>query len=325
MVAAGTTNLAVKASRHPPARKIAFQLKPVPPFRLDLTAWALCRRPGNLVDRWDGHAYRRVLLIHNHPVEVAVTQIAPLERPLLRVVFRTSRTHWEWASLIAYHLVKMLGLHADLSPFYRLAGADEWLRPLAERWRGLKPPRFPSIFEALVNAIACQQLNLNRGIDLLNRLAAAYAPSLPGKAGVRPAFPRPVDLAGLPPDALRDLGFSRHKGTAIIRLAQNLLDGSLELKNLDRLENSEVMTRLLACRGVGRWSAEYVLLRGLGRWSVFPGDDVGARRHLQTCLHLAEPLDYEGVRRCLTPWQPYAGLIYFHFLLNRLAQERHLS
>jgi DNA-3-methyladenine glycosylase II len=49
----------------------------------------------------------------------------------------------------------------------------------------------------------------------------------------------------------------------------------------------------MALKGVGRWSAEYALLRGLGRWSVFPGDDIGARRHLKNWLQLDEPLNYE--------------------------------
>jgi DNA-3-methyladenine glycosylase II len=77
--------------------------------------------------------------------------------------------------------------------------------------------------------------------------------------------------------------------------------------------------RLVELRGVGRWSAEYVLLRGLGRTHVFPGDDVGARKNLQRWLRLTEPLDYQGVQRALSPWHRYAGLVYFHLLLDRLA------
>jgi len=222
-------------------------------------------------------------------------------------------------------LTRMLGLHADLAPFYRLATADDRLRPLVQRFRGFKPPRYTSVFEALVNAIACQQLSLDLGIHLLNRLAAAYGPVFQGPVEPRLAFPRPQDLASLSPEAFRALGFSRSKGNAIIELARSLTSGSLDLENLDNLEESEAVTRLLALKGVGRWSAEYVLLRGLGRWSVFPGDDVGARRHLSAWLHPAEPLDYEKVHRLLARWHPYAGLIYFHFLLSGLAEKGHIS
>jgi DNA-3-methyladenine glycosylase II len=78
---------------------------------------------------------------------------------------------------------------------------------------------------------------------------------------------------------------------------------------------------LCALRGVGRWTAEYVLLRGLGRLHVFPGDDVGARNNLQRWLGLLEPFDYDGVQRTLAKWQPFQGLVYLHLLLKALQLE----
>jgi hypothetical protein len=78
-------------------------------------------------------------------------------------------------------------------------------------------------------------------------------------------------------------------------------------------------------RGVGRWTAEYVLLRGLGRVHVFPGDDVGARNNLRRWLRLKRTLDYEGVRRVLARWSSHAGLVYFHLLLDRLAEAGYLG
>jgi DNA-3-methyladenine glycosylase II len=63
----------------------------------------------------------------------------------------------------------------------------------------------------------------------------------------------------------------------------------------------------------------------LGRTHIFPGDDVGARNNLQRWLHLAKPLDYEGVRRVQSRWDGYAGLVYFHLLLDRLAEAGSLG
>jgi DNA-3-methyladenine glycosylase II len=302
-----------------------FQLTALPPFRLDLTIWVLRRRPHNLVDRWDGRTYRRVLTVEDQPVEVAVTQTGSSESPLIAVEASHTHSLRELAPTLTLLLNRMLGLNSDLAPFYRLAAADDQLGPLVERFRGFKPPRFPSIFEALVNAIACQQLSLTLGIHLLNRLVSAYGPVFPAAGESRQAFPRPADLTGLLPEAFRALGFSHNKGRAIIGLAQGLTSGRLDLENLEERDEAESVARFLALKGVGRWSAEYVLLRGLGHMSVFPGDDVGARRHLETWLHLDEPLDYEGVNRLLARWHPYAGLIYFHFLLSGLAAEGHLS
>jgi len=121
------------------------------------------------------------------------------------------------------------------------------------------------------------------------------------------------------------MGFSLQKGRAIIELAQSIAEGQLNLESFAHLSDDEAETRLRALRGLGRWSAEYVLLRGLGRTHVFPGDDVGARKNLERWLRLANPLDYEGVQHVLSQWAPFAGLIYFHLLLATLAEAGYVS
>jgi len=305
--------------------RTTFQLKPVPPFRLDLTVWVLRRRSHNLVDRWDGGTYRRVLVVQGQAVEVAVTQTGPAESPRLLVEAGHTQPQKEVRAILTPVLTKMLGINAGLADFYRLAEADERLGPLVARWRGFKPPRYPSVFEALVNAIAGQQISLTLAIHLLNRLATSYGPVFPGAGEPLRAFPGPMDLANLEPEAFRTLGFSHSKGRAIIGVARGLTTGSLDLEDLENMEEPEAVTRLMGLKGVGRWSAEYVLLRGLGDWDIFPGDDAGARRHLEKWLKQDDPLDYEGVRRILARWHPYGGLIYFHFLLSGLAEDGHLS
>jgi DNA-3-methyladenine glycosylase II len=168
-------------------------------------------------------------------------------------------------------------------------------------------------------------VTLTLGVRLLNRLAAAYGTALGEGDEAVHAFPGPVDLAGSSPADLRQLGFSRQKGRFMIELARSVADGHLDLEGLAALPDDEALDRLCELSGVGRWTAEYVLLRGLGRTHVFPGDDVGARNNLQRWLRLTKPLDYQGVGRVLSRWDGYAGLVYFHLLLDRLAEAGHLG
>jgi DNA-3-methyladenine glycosylase II len=300
-------------------RHSSFELTPVSPFRLDLTVWTLRRRSHNIVDSWDGTTYRRVLPLPAGPVEVAVTQPATLETTRLKVAVAGQPVDAAIRAAVTTALERLLGLRIDLTGFYQFAAHDRRLGPLAQRFHGMKPPRFASVFEGAINAMACQQLTLTLGVHLLNRLAAAFGTAFAEGDETVHAFPRPEDLARLSTPELRQLGFSRQKGQAMIELAKSVSEG-LDLEGLAALPDDEVVARLCELRGVGRWTAEYVLLRGLGRTHVFPGDDVGARNNLQRWLHLAEPLDYEEVRRILSRWDGYAGLVYFHLLLDRLAE-----
>jgi DNA-3-methyladenine glycosylase II len=297
----------------------------MPPFRLDLAVWVLRRRPQNAWDRWNGQTYRRVLTLGDQPVEVAVTQAGLPDAARLRVVGTSVGLPPDATSAITSALERLLGLRTDLTAFYEMAAADPSLAPLAQTYRGFKPPRFLSLFEALVNAISCQQLTLTVGIQLQNRLAERYGMLFPAMASKLHAFPRPKDLNRVDVEALRAMGYSRQKALAIRGLAGAITEEGLDLDSLELLEEETAVRALLRLRGIGRWSAEYVLLRGMGQLHVFPGDDVGARNNLRRWLRLAEPLDYEGVRRLVGRWQPYAGLVYFHLLLRALAEAGHID
>jgi DNA-3-methyladenine glycosylase II len=104
-------------------------------------------------------------------------------------------------------------------------------------------------------------------------------------------------------------------------LAAALVHAQRDFLPLEGMSNEEVSTSISPIRGVGRWTAEYVLLRGLGRLETFPGDDVGAQKNLQQLLHLAEKPAYETIKAITAPWQPYAGLVYFHLLLDTLEKK----
>lgn len=270
--------------------------------------WALRRRPQNAIDTWDGHCYRRTLLLDGTPLELAVHQRGSANAPRLEAVLSRRRLTGAAENAAEMALTRLLGLDRDLSAFYTQAARDETLGPLAQRYRGLKPPRFPTVFECLLNAVACQQLSLEAGLTLLNRLAATARPDDPAP----PPFPAPADLAALAPHELSAAGFSAQKAETILALAAATAGGRLDLEALEHVDNESAGERLLELRGIGPWSADYVLLRGLGRLSVFPRSDIGALNGLRRFL--ATESGEEAVW-ALTRWAPHAGLVYFHLLL----------
>lgn len=301
-----------------PQSSLSFELRPIPPFRLDFTAWALRRRPENLVDRWDGVTYRRVFLIRGEPVEISVSQCGSSEAPRLEVNVTGGSSAASLKPEVSTLLTDLLGLQVDLKPFYAMAGRDPRLRGLAEKYRGLKPVRLPTVFETLATAIACQQFTITAGLQLLGRMATLGSVTVEKESGIVFGFPEPSDLLRMSPRTFRQLGFSRQKTQAFQALSHAILSGPLDFRKLEDLNNEAAIDLLLALRGVGRWTAEYVLLRGLGRLDIFPGDDVGARNQLAKWLHRRKPMDYAAVTTALDRWQPYAGFVYFHMLMESL-------
>jgi DNA-3-methyladenine glycosylase II len=303
----------------------SFLVHPRPPFRLDVTVWALRRRTHNQIDQWDGTVYTRVLLVDHTPVKVGVSQRQTDNHPELLVTVWSPAPVGQGTARISEALQRMLGLQVDVTEFYALAEKDPLVSPLAHHFLGLKPPRFPSLFEALLNAFACQQVSLDVGIMLLNRLAATFGVQLDDGQAVFSAFPEPEAFANASVEGIRALGFSHQKARAITELATALVQSQRDFSLLEAMSDDEAKTSLSSLRGVGRWTAEYVLLRGLGRLDSFPGDDAGAQKNLQYLLHLEEKPPYETIKELTSPWRPYAGFVYFHLLLDKLEKQGVLS
>jgi DNA-3-methyladenine glycosylase II len=287
-----------------------------------LTAWALRRRPHNVIDRWDESTYRRAVSIDDDgPVALSVTQDGSPEASQLSVLLGGRPIEQRLERLVLPALNGLLGLEADLSGFAAMAASDPLLSPLAARLRGLRPPRFPTVFEALVNGVACQQLSLDVGIHLLNRLTDDRGQLVPDDPNALRTFPGPEELASAAPEEVKRLGFSHAKARTIAEVARAVASGDLDLEALAQLEDAAAIERLISLRGIGRWTAEYVLLRGLGRLHIFPGDDVGAHNKLRRLFDIDTDLDYDAVNRLVGRWHPYAGVVYFHLLLDSLSES----
>lgn len=294
-------------------------LSAVPPFRLDLTVWALRRREKNILDRWDGIRYTRTLAFGNRKIKMTATQGGTETEPLLLVTLEnnadvTPRIQRDIKLLVQ----KVLGLALDLQPFYVLAESNDVLAPLVKRFTGLKPPRFPTLFEALINAIACQQVSLEAAIQILSRFSERFGPQFDDGKNISHGFPRPEDLRNASEEDIKQVGFSRQKARSIKELAINPGNRDKDYSRLEKMKNEEIADYLSAMRGIGRWSTEYVLLRGLGRLDTFPGDDIGAQNNLKRLFSLDYKPDYEQTRSLTSQWRPYQGLVYFHLLLDRL-------
>jgi DNA-3-methyladenine glycosylase II len=274
-----------------------------------------------LVDYWDGKHYSRVLIVDGAPVKIEASQI-PGESSI-QVIAKSEQPLSDLEPKISETVSLMLGLQEELSLFYKLAKKNPNLNSLVLKFKGVKPPCYPTLFEALVNAITFQQFSLESGFSLLNKLSAKYGTLFKEGSESYFSFPEPSSITQCSVQDLMPLGFSRHKAEALLLIASIMSsnDPVLNQHFLKQLPDEEVIELLSSIKGIGRWSAEYVLLRGLSRINILPGDDVGILHNIKSIFRLKKDPNFSRIKKIESEYYPYAGMIYFHILLDKLSAK----
>jgi DNA-3-methyladenine glycosylase II len=287
---------------------VRTRLPVVAPYRLDLTANVLRRLSSNIVDRLgDDGTYARALDGLAGPAIVTVRQC---ETGALEVELDAPPGEEERALALVR---RMLGVDRDMKTFDRRAAKIPWLRALAKRMRGVKPPRYPTLWEACVNAIVFQQISLFAAAAILKRAIEALGTPIKHESGELYAFPTPQTVLDASDTTLGTAGLSNGKQTALRCVATALLDGTLDEAMLEERSSSEAAAMLTQLKGIGPWTAAVILLRGLGRLDVFPMKDSGMARGL-TRLG-GGPVDLEAALEILGDQR---GMLYYHVLLDWL-------
>lgn len=277
------------------------------PYRLDLTATVLRRLSTNVIDVFDGVVYRRMEGDPRRPLLLEVEQTAP--------DCLTLRAPAAVGDGVAERVGTMLGAGVDLAPFYASAAEFPWLGALAVAARGVKPPRYPSLWEAIVNAVVFQQVSIHAATAILRRVIERYSPLFPAGPSFLAVFPGPDIVAHADATELRALGLSVNKVVALRTLARAVLAGELDGARLENVPTDELTAHLTGLRGIGPWTAAVIALRGFGRLDVFPLNDSGVARSIKalsgdTAVDAAAILGRLGAQR---------GMLYYHLLLGRLA------
>jgi DNA-3-methyladenine glycosylase II len=187
----------------------------------------------------------------------------------------------------------------------RYAAAEAFLRGHDEDWASLvhlagpcrhdpKAAREP--YEALVRAIAYQQLTAKAGDAMIDRL----------KALAGPGFPTPAQIIALDPMHLRACGFSAAKAATIQAIAQSAAAGVVPTRvAADQMDNETLITQLVSIKGVGRWTVEMLLMYSLERMDVLPADDFGVREGYRVMKSLPEQPKPRAMRELAQAWSPH--------------------
>lgn len=167
-----------------------------------------------------------------------------------------------------------------------------------------------NLFRTIVRAIAGQQLSTKAAATIFARLEAALG--IGGdprwQAGARWPDDAPSRVLSTDEAALRAVGLSTAKAASIRDLAQRVSSGALDLGRIVRAPDERVIEALTAVRGIGRWTAEMLLIFDLGRPDVLPVDDLGVRKGLQKVHGLRALPDAQTVTRRAEVWRPFRSI-----------------
>lgn len=224
--------------------------------------------------------------------------------------FKTSKL--DGAKVTAY-IREWFDLNRDLTPFYEMANTDPLLKGPVQNFYGLRVIGVPDLFEALCWGILGQQINLAFAYTLKKQFVEKYGDSIEWSGRKYWIFPSYEQIAQLTPDDLAEIKMTRRKSEFIIGIAQLMASGELSKEKLLGLGSlKEAEKSLIKIRGIGPWTANYVLMRCLRFTSAFPIDDVGLHNSIKQVTAAERKPSKEELMAFSGKWDPWQAYATFY-------------
>jgi DNA-3-methyladenine glycosylase II len=265
------------------------------------------RRSGDdLLDRWDGTWLARTIAIDGAAVAYACRPSGTSDAPALEVVVENSSC----TDLIAATITR--SFRSPSPEFHELCATDPAIGRLAQLHRGFRPMLHPDLLVALVRCISAQQVNLRWAATLRHRLADQFGRR--HEVGGQSVYSLdPARIARLMIADIRGLQFTTRKAEYVINAAHAIAHDGLAIERLREMSDDDVIATITAVRGLGLWSAEWILARTLGRPRLSAGD-LGVRKAVGKAYFGGRMPSPDEVRQATAHWGSAAGLAQELFL-----------
>ena len=293
--------------------KASFELRPNPPYNFDLQwkSYSSSKEPQPEIYK-DG-IWRRAFKIEDKLVPVEVTSVGTVEKPRLRVN-TFSKLDAKEKKYLSDKIADIFRLRDDLKALYDFMEQDKILRKIKKELYGLRPPGIgASIFEGAIRVIIQQQISLQVAYVMTGELIRRFGEKIEINSEPYYDFPSPHVLANADVTELRKCKLSRQKARYIRELALKVADG-YDLEKIRKMNNERAIEELMKFKGIGRWTAELILITTLGRMELCVPDDLGARKAVSYFYFDRKLQSGDTVRKFTERWGEFKGWIIYYLI-----------
>lgn len=242
-----------------------------------------------------------------------------MENGSIKIEFPAQKANRNTRILAANYIWDLFDLGRDLNEFYQIAKNDNVLKKSVNDFKGLRIIGIPDLFEAITWAIMGQQINLTFAYTLKRRFVEQFGESFQYHDEIYWVFPSPNRIASLQVSDLTNLQFTVRKAEYIIGIAKLFVEGFLSKEKFIQMEKKDVYQTFLNIRGIGSWTADYVIMKCLNDTSAFPIADVGLHNALKNQLGLSKKptiSEIENLALNWKGWEAYATFYLWRSLYN---------
>jgi DNA-3-methyladenine glycosylase II len=226
----------------------------------------------------------------------------PMSTPSISTLEKVVSYIWEW-----------FDLDQALGDFYEVASKDMILKQIVPKYYGLRIICIPDLFEALTWAIIGQQINLTFAYTLKKRFVEQFGESFTIEGATFWLYPEFTKIASIEVDDIRKLQFTVRKAEYIIGVAKAMTSGELSKEILlQKQDYQQIQKSLMSIRGIGAWTADYVMMKCLHYPSAFPIADVGLHHALMLQLGIERKPTIEEIRDMSMNWEGWQAYATFY-------------
>ena len=292
--------------------KMKLLLKPKPPydFALHLKFFGFDRPTPELYK--NGIWKRALRLKSGKLIALKVGMLGNVEKPRVEISVFNEIDEKEKRE-IKSKLSWIFSTEKDLKESYTFMDGDHILKRVKQKLYGLRPFNYSTVFEGVIKSIIQQQISLKGSMYITFRLIERFGDKVQIGKEVYYEFPSPDSLANASIDELRKCGVSRQKARYIKEFSEKVANKEFDPDALKKLPSEEIVTRLTQFKGIGRWTAELVIVTSIGK-EALPADDLGARRAISKFYFNGKLISGNEMRKFAKRWGKFKGIITYYLI-----------